>query len=181
MEFTAGIPGVVGGAVFMNAGCFGSEMKDVVEGVEIVDSRGKKGFLSNSDMGFSYRASKLPDGAVIVRVHLALSKKDPKEIEREIKELREKRKKGAPISKPSAGSIFKNPEGASAGKLIEEAGLKGEVSGDAEISREHANYIVNKGSASAVDVLKLMALIRDKVYSTKGVMLEPEIRVIGED
>jgi UDP-N-acetylmuramate dehydrogenase len=181
LEFTAGIPGVLGGAVFMNAGCFGSEMKDIVEGVEIVDAKGKKGFLSNSDMGFDYRSSKLPEGAVIVRVHLALRKGDPKEIESEIKELREKRKKGAPIKKPSAGSIFKNPEEGAAGKLIEEAGLKGESSGDAEISTEHANYIVNNGSATAADVLKLMAKIRDKVYSTKGIMLEPEIKVIGED
>lgn len=181
LEFTAGIPGVLGGAVFMNAGCFGSEMGDVVEGVEIVDAKGKKGFLSKADMGFGYRASKLPEGAVIVRVHLALKKKERAEIEAEIKELRVKRKKGAPVSKPSAGSIFKNPDVAPAGRLIEEAGLKGAVSGDAEISTEHANYIVNKGNASAADVLNLMAMIRDKVYSTKGVMLEPEIKVIGED
>ena len=181
LEFTAGIPGVLGGAVYMNAGCFGSEMKDVVEGVEIVDVKGKKGFLSNTEMGFAYRASKLPDKAVIVRVHLKLTKKAPKEIEEEIKELRAKRKKGAPVVGSNAGSIFKNPEEEAAGKLIEEAGLKGAVSGGAEISSVHANYIVNKGNASATDVLNLMAMIRDKVYSTRGVMLEPEIKVIGED
>ncbi len=181
LEFVAGIPGVLGGAVAMNAGCYGREMKDVVEGVEIIDKKGKKGFLSNSELGFGYRSTKLPEGSVVVRVHLALDKKDPEKIKEEIKELRAKRKAGAPVSKPSAGSIFKNPEGTSAGRLIDEAGLKGHSCGDAEISTEHGNYIINKGSARAADVLSLMATIRDKVYSEKGVMLEPEIKVIGED
>ena len=180
LEFVAAIPGVLGGAVAMNAGCYGREMKDVVEGVEIIDKKGKKGFLSNSELGFGYRSTKLAQGSVVVRVHLALEKKDPKKIKEEIKELRAKRKESAPVSKPSAGSIFKNPEGTSAGRLIDEAGLKGLSSGDAEISTEHGNYIINNGSASAADVLSLMATIRDKVYSEKGVMLEPEIKVIGE-
>jgi UDP-N-acetylmuramate dehydrogenase len=118
---------------------------------------------------------------VVVRVHLALSKKEPEKIKEEMKQLRAKRKGSAPVSKPSAGSIFKNPEGNSAGRLIDEAGLKGLSSGDAQISTEHGNYIINKGSARAADVLSLMATIRDKVYSEKGVMLEPEIKVIGED
>lgn len=181
LEFVAAIPGVLGGAVAMNAGCYGREMKDVVEGVEIIDRKGKKGFLSSSELGFGYRSSKLPEGSVVVRVHLALSKKEPEKIKEEIKELRAKRKESAPVSKPSAGSVFKNPEGASAGRLIDEAGLKGLSSGDAQISTEHGNYIINKGSARAVDVLSLMATIRDKVYGEKGVMLEPEIKVIGED
>ncbi len=181
LEFAVGIPGVLGGAVAMNAGCFGREMKDVVEGVEIIDKKGKKGFLSNAELGFGYRKSKLPEGAVVVKVHLALTKRDSSEIKAEIKELRAKRKKSAPVVKPNAGSIFKNPEGKSAGRLIDEAGLKGLCSGDAQISMEHANYIVNNGEAKAADVLNLMATIRDKVYSSMGVMLEPEIKVIGED
>ena len=165
----------------MNAGCYGAEISDVVEGVEIIDKKGKKGFLSNAELGFGYRLSKLPEGVVVVRVHLALRAREKDEINEEIKGLRAKRKEGAPVVKPNAGSIFKNPEGDSAGRLIDEAGLKGLSSGDAQISTEHANYIVNKGSAKAADVLSLMATIRDKVYSSTGVMLEPEIKVIGED
>lgn len=181
LEFAAGIPGVLGGAVAMNAGCYGREMSDVVEGVEIIDKKGKKGFLSNAELGFGYRSSKLPQGAVVVKVHLALTSRDSAEIKDEIKALRAKRKESAPVVKPNAGSIFKNPEGKSAGKLIDEAGLKGLSAGEAQISTEHANYIVNKGNAKAADVLSLMATIRDKVYSSTGVMLEPEIKVIGED
>ncbi len=181
LEFAVGIPGVLGGAVAMNAGCYGREMKDVVEGVEIIDKKGKKGFLSNAELGFSYRKSKLPEGVVVVRVHLALKAREVEEINEEIKGLRIKRKEGAPVVKPNAGSIFKNPEGDSAGRLIDEAGLKGLSAGDAEISPKHANYIINKGNAKAADVLSLMATIRDKVYSETGVMLEPEIKVIGED
>jgi UDP-N-acetylmuramate dehydrogenase len=181
LEFTVGVPGVLGGAVAMNAGCYGREMKDVVESVEIIDKKGKNGFLSNAELGFGYRSSKLPRGAVVVRVHMALSARDADDINADIKELRAKRKGSAPLSKPNAGSIFKNPEGLSAGRLIDEAGLKGLGAGDAQISTEHANYIVNKGKAKAADVLSLMATIRDKVYSETGVMLEPEIKVIGED
>ncbi|MBE9531338.1 MAG: UDP-N-acetylmuramate dehydrogenase, partial [Proteobacteria bacterium] len=181
LEFSVGIPGVLGGAVVMNAGCYGREMCDVVEGVEIIDKKGKKGFLSNAELGFDYRKSKLPEGAVVVKVHLALSAADPADIKARIKELRAKRKESAPVARPNAGSIFKNPEGKSAGQLIDEAGLKGLSAGGAKISPEHANYIVNNGGAKAADVLSLMATIRDKVYSSTGVMLEPEIKVIGED
>lgn len=181
MEFAVGIPGVLGGAVVMNAGCYGSQMNDVVEGVEIIDKKGNKGFLSNSELGFGYRSSKIKDGVVVVRVHLALSTKDPGEINARMKELRAKRKESAPVKMPNAGSIFKNPEEGSAGRLIDEAGLKGLSSGEAQISTVHANYIVNNGNARAADVLSLMATIRDKVYSSTGVMLEPEIKVIGED
>jgi UDP-N-acetylmuramate dehydrogenase len=181
LEFAAGIPGVLGGAVAMNAGCYGQEMRDVVEGVEIIDKKGKKGFLSNAELGFGYRSSKLAEGVVVVRVHMALSARGSDEIKADIKELRAKRKSSAPVVKANAGSIFKNPEGKSAGRLIDDAGLKGLSAGDAQISTEHANYIINKGEAKASDVLSLMATIRDRVYSSTGVMLEPEIKVIGED
>ena len=181
LEFAAGIPGTVGGAVAMNAGAYGSEMKDIVEGVELLGKKGQKLFMPKSEIQFSYRKTELPKGAVVIRAHMRFEKKSTAEIKARIKELRERRKTTAAISFPNAGSIFKNPEGMFAGKLIEEAGLKGERSGDAQVSEVHANCIVNLGRARAKEVLQLMALIRDRVYSRKGVVLEPEIKVVGED
>ncbi|MBI5586921.1 MAG: UDP-N-acetylmuramate dehydrogenase [Deltaproteobacteria bacterium] len=181
LEFSAGIPGTVGGAVLMNAGAHGGEMKDIVEGVEILGKKGQKGFIPNGDLGFSYRKTGLPKGAVVIRAHMRFAKSSAEAVRDKIKEIAEKRKGTGKIAYPNAGSIFKNPEGKFAGRLIEEAGLKGEVSGDAQVSEAHANWIVNTGRARAKDVLALMAIIRDRVYSLKGVVLEPEIKVIGED
>lgn len=181
LEFACGIPGTLGGAVAMNAGAYGSEMKDIVEGVEVIGKKGQRGFLSRDEMGFAYRRTSLPRGSIILRAHLVFGKSDPNSIAEKIKGFRERRKETSEIKHPNAGSIFKNPEGASAGRLIEEAGLKGERIGDAEISRVHANYIVNLGRAKAKDVLALMALARDKVYGRTGMVLEPEIKVVGED
>jgi UDP-N-acetylmuramate dehydrogenase len=181
VEFASGIPGTLGGAVIMNAGAYGHEMKDVVEGVEILDRKGKKGFLSRSDLNFSYRSSDIPEGSVVVRVHLSFEKKDPGEIKKRIKNYTEKRKRTSDIRLPNAGSVFKNPRGHIAGKLVEEAGLKGVRSGDVKISEVHGNYIVNLGNARASDVLSIISLIRDKIYSTRGIVLEPEIKVVGED
>ncbi len=181
LEFSAGIPGTVGGAVMMNAGAFGGEMKDVVEGVEVLGRKGKKGFIPAAELGFSYRKAEVPKGSVIVRAHMIFKKSSSEAVRERVKEIVEKRKTAARIAYPNAGSVFKNPEGLAAGRLIEEAGLKGAVSGEAQVSDVHANYIVNTGAARAKDVLALMALIRDKVYGLKGVVLEPEIKVIGED
>ncbi|MBI5237171.1 MAG: UDP-N-acetylmuramate dehydrogenase [Deltaproteobacteria bacterium] len=181
LEFAAGIPGTVGGAVMMNAGAYGHEMKDIVEGVEVIGKKGQKGFLPKSELGFSYRKSEIPKGAVVIRAHMRFKRASPEEIRERIREYTEKRKAAGKVSFPNAGSVFKNPEGKFAGRLIEEVGLKGERSGDAQVSEVHANYIVNIGMARAKDVLSLMALIRDRVYSQKGVVLEPEIKVVGED
>ena len=181
LEFSAGIPGTVGGAVMMNAGAHGGEMKDVVEGVEVVGRKGKKGFIPAAELAFSYRKAEVPKGSVIVRAHMVFKKSSPEAVRERVKEIAELRKSASRIAHPSAGSVFKNPEGLVAGRLIEEAGLKGAVSGEAQVSDVHANYIVNTGAARAKDVLALMALIRDKVYGLKGVVLEPEIKVIGED
>jgi UDP-N-acetylmuramate dehydrogenase len=180
-EFSAGIPGTIGGAVLMNAGAYGGEMKDVVEGVEVLGRKGHRDFIPASDAGFAYRRSDLPKGSVVIRAHMRFAKSAPEAVRDKIKEVAEKRKATSRIAYPNAGSIFKNPEGKFVGRLIEEAGLKGEVCGDAQISDVHANYIVNTGAARAKDVLALMALIRDRVYSLKGIVLEPEIKVIGED
>ncbi|MBI5902360.1 MAG: UDP-N-acetylmuramate dehydrogenase [Deltaproteobacteria bacterium] len=181
IEFAANIPGTVGGAVAMNAGAYGSEMKDVVEGVEVIGRKGHKGFIPKSELNFSYRRAEVPRGAVIARVHMRFEKKSVDEVAERIRAMREKRKATAAITLPNAGSVFKNPEGHIAGRLIEEAGLKGERSGDAQVSEAHANYIVNLGNARAKDVLALMALVRDRVYGTRGIVLEPEIKVVGED
>lgn len=181
LEFASGIPATMGGAVAMNAGAYGFRMGDVVEAVEVVGKKGKRGFIPAAEIGFSYRRTELPEGAVIVKVHMKFMKKDPAKIRARIEEYTERRRATAALGRPNAGSIFKNPEGEAAGRLIDEAGLKGARSGDAEVSRVHANYIVNLGRARAVDVLSLMALVRDRVYALKGIVLEPEIKVIGED
>ncbi len=187
-EFAAGIPGTIGGAVFMNAGAYGKEMKDVVERVEAVDMNGQKHSFDNTAMKFSYRGCALPANMIITKAHLKFKKDNPDEIKKRMKELKEKRKVTQAINLPNAGSIFKNPVGEngrsplpSAGKLIEEAGLKGTKCGDAQISEVHGNYIVNLGSATAMDVLALVAMARDKVFKAKGILLETEIRVVGED
>ncbi|MBZ0220780.1 MAG: UDP-N-acetylmuramate dehydrogenase [Candidatus Methylomirabilis sp.] len=181
LEFAVNIPGTVGGAVMMNAGAYGGEMADVVEGIEVIGRKGQKGFIPKSELNFSYRRAELPKGAIVTRAHMRFRKSDPEEIKGRMAEFRERRKASSAIHSPNAGSIFKNPEGKIAGKLIEEAGLKGERSGGAMVSEAHANYIVNTGGAKAKDVLTLMALIRDRVFSSKGIVLEPEIKVIGED
>lgn len=181
LEFASGIPATVGGAVAMNAGAYGSRMSDVVEAVEVIGKKGKRGFIPAAEIGFSYRRTELPEGAVIVKVHMKFTKDDPVEIRARIEEYTQRRRATAALGRPNAGSIFKNPEGEAAGRLIDEAGLKGARSGDAEVSRVHANYIVNLGRARAADVLSLMALVRDRVYALKGIVLEPEIKVIGED
>jgi UDP-N-acetylmuramate dehydrogenase len=182
IEFAANIPGTIGGAVCMNAGAYGGEMKDVIEGIEIAGRKGQKGFIPRSELNFSYRKAELPKGAIVTRAHMIFELRDTEEIRAKITEFRERRKATMnAINFPNAGSIFKNPEGASAGRLIEEAGLKGERSGGAQVSEAHANYIVNTGGARAKDILALMALVRDRVFSSKGVVLEPELKVVGED
>ncbi|HHL40256.1 MAG TPA: UDP-N-acetylmuramate dehydrogenase [Deltaproteobacteria bacterium] len=184
LEFSAGIPGTIGGAVATNAGAYGSEIKDIVDGVELVRLSGRKiakEFIPAGELGFSYRSARIPDDAVIVRVHMTLEKGDPERIRERMAAFAERRRSSAPVRHPCAGSIFKNPPGDHAGRLIEEAGLKGTASGGARIWEVHANYIINTGGALARDVLSLMAMARDRVYRNSGVVLEPEIRVIGED
>ncbi len=181
LEFAEGIPGTIGGAVVMNAGAYGQEMSSIVEGVEVLDRKGKKSFIPKGDIEFGYRNTTLPEGAIVTRAHLSFLKKPEDEIKETISSFRGRRKGSSKVGCPSAGSVFKNPEGTFAGKAIEEAGLKGHRIGGAMVSEVHANYIVNKGNATAIDVLSLMALIRDKVYGKSGLTLEPEIKVVGED
>lgn len=181
IEFAVNIPGTVGGAVAMNAGAYGAEMKDVVEGVEVIGKKGVKGFLAKDKLEFSYRKAELPRQSAVTRVHMSFTISTPDAVREKMREFSEKRKASVKVQYPNAGSVFKNPEGFYAGRLIEEVGLKGEKIGQAQFSPAHANYIVNLGGAKAKDVLALMALARDTVYSQKGVVLEPEIKVVGED
>lgn len=181
MEFAGGIPGTLGGAVAMNAGAYGGEMKDIVEWVEVLDNDMKIKKLQNNEMGFGYRKSIIAQsGYIAVSCCLRLKKGEPEEILRLMAELSEKRKSKQPIHIPSAGSTFKRPEGHFAGKLIEDAGLKGFTLGGAQISDLHCGFIVNKGDASAQDVYNLIKHVQKTVYEKFSVKLQTEVKILGE-
>ncbi len=180
-EFCAGIPGSVGGAVWMNAGAFGSEIKDVVTEVALIGPDCEKIILKREEMVFSYRRTVLPPEAIILQARLKLEKGDRKKIQAKIREIMQTRRGKHPLAYPNAGSVFKNMPGMPAGRIIEEIGLKGQSCGDAEVSRMHANFIVNKGKATATDVLALIGIIVDKAKKEKGIDLETEVIVVGEN
>jgi len=181
LEFCVGIPGSVGGAIKMNAGAWGREMKDVLERVWIMDERGQTREMITGDLSFRYRSLEISPSEIIVGASFRLIKGIRKEIEKRLEEMGRKRKERHPLEYPSAGSIFKNPALAPAGRLIEEAGLKGKQIGGARISEKHGNFIVNTGQATATDVIKLIDLIKMKVKEHHGVTLETEVAIIGED
>lgn len=182
-EFASGIPGSIGGAVFMNAGAYGGEMKDIVESVTLVKKDGSQvKSVKAEDMEFSYRHSILEDtGDVAVTVTLKLKKGDRDEIAAQMAELTKRRNEKQPVQYPSAGSFFKRPEGYFAGKLIQDAGLKGLTVGGAQVSELHSGFIINKGGATASDIIDLMYLVQNTVYDQFGVRLEPEVRIIGDE
>ena len=181
MEFASGIPGSIGGAIFMNAGAYGGEMKDIVASVHAVspDGRDEKDF-TNEEMQFGYRSSILQqNGWIATDVIFNLTTGNKEEIAAQMKDLNARRNAKQPVNYPSAGSTFKRPEGYFAGKLIEDAGLKGLTVGGAQVSTLHSGFVINKGGASATDILQLIALVQNTVYDKFGVMLEPEVRIIG--
>lgn len=180
LEPFAGIPGSTGGALAMNAGAFGSEMRDVVRSVAIMEATGSVTVMQREELKFNYRNLALPEGSIILRGILRLREAKGEEIAAKIKSVQRLRSQSQPWNVPTAGSIFKNPEGAAAGQLIDELGLKGYRIGDARISQKHGNFIVNGGDATAADVLELMAFIRDEVYKKRGIQLSPEVHIIGE-
>lgn len=181
LEFAWGIPGSVGGAAFMNAGAYGGEMKDVIVSCEHIDKHGVKGVFSGEELDFAYRHSAYASGDyIITAVNLRLQKGDKAEIKAKMEELMGRRKDKQPLEYPSAGSIFKRPEGYFAGGLIEQCGLKGAQVGGAQVSPKHAGFIVNVGGASCDDVLTLIADIQKKVKEETGVTLECEVRKTGE-
>lgn len=176
-EFAAGIPGTLGGALIMNAGAYGGEMKDVVEAVSFIDPCGEEHIVTGEEMEFSYRSSVLADmECIITGATIKLNKGNRKDIEDRMNELNAKRKEKQPLEYPSAGSTFKRPVGYFAGALIEEAGLKGKSIGGAQVSEKHAGFIINKNNASTDDICKLISFVKDEVYKKHNVVLETEVK-----
>lgn len=180
LEFGEGIPGTVGGGLVMNAGAFGGEIARVVTLVHGVTQTGERRALTNQEVGFAYRRSALPRGFVITRVEFELEPGDRETLWAQVHAVRARRAAHQPGDYPNAGSIFKNPPGNFAGRLLEAAGLKGRRIGGAAFSCRHANFIINLGGASADDVRALIELARDKVQQATGVLLEPEVKLVGE-
>lgn len=179
LEWGAGIPGTVAGCVVMNAGTRLGEMKDSVKAVRMVNPRGRVTDIPASDIPFSYRRAHLPRG-IVAGVWLQLRPGDHDRIEKTVKEYLQYRKDTQPLAMPSAGCVFKNPPGDSAGRLVEAAGMKGARIGDAQVSEKHANFMVNMGHARAEDVLALIKKARSAVKKASGVALELELKVVGE-
>lgn len=182
LEFASGIPGTLGGAVAMNAGAYGGEMKDVVTSVWAMDYSGNDRHLDYDDLKFGYRTSAIQqDKLIVIEVDMQLEEGDKQESMELIAELTRRRREKQPLSYPSAGSTFKRPVGYYAGKLIQDAGLKGLRVGDAQVSDLHAGFIINLGNATAKDVLELIHIVKEKVKSEFNVDMQPEIKIIGEE
>jgi UDP-N-acetylmuramate dehydrogenase len=179
MEFIAGIPGTLGGAVAMNAGTRIGEMKDVVSRVELAAAEGA-GFVPASHLAFGYRSARIPAGAVVTRVEFRLRRGDVAASAAARKSDRDRRASTQPLDRPTFGSTFTNPPGDFAGRLIEAVGLKGHRIGNAAWSEVHANFVVNLGGATAADVVALMRLARSRVRERLGIVLETEVRLVGE-
>ena len=178
MEFAHGIPGTVGGGVYMNAGAYGGEIKDIAESVEIMDLNGNIRTLSNEEMEFSYRHSVLEEsGAIVLSATFQLQQADIDSVKARMRELQAKRSASQPLDLPSAGSAFKRPVGGYAAALIDQAGLKGFQVGGAAISTKHAGFAVNVGGAKAEDVKALLTQVSDIVFEKTGIRLEPEVRI----
>lgn len=181
LEFAAGIPGTIGGAIRMNAGAYGGEIKDVVVSTTYMDLEGNVKTINNEQHEFEYRKSIFAKYKyIILNTNIKLQKGNIKEIEQKIASNMQSRKEKQPIDMPSAGSTFKRQEGIITAKLIDEAGLKGFSIGDAQVSEKHAGFIVNKGNATAKDILELTNYIQNKVYEKFNVKIELEIEVVGE-
>ena len=179
LEFAYGIPGSAGGALYMNAGAFGGEMKDVVEYCDYLDGYGTVKRMDKADMELSYRHSVFTGSdKVILSVCFKLRDDDPETISAKMNEIMQKRRDKQPLEYPSAGSTFKRPEGYFAAKLIEDSDLKGYTVGGAQVSEKHSGFVINKGNATFDDVVGIIEHIRNKVYTDSGVMLEPEVMII---
>ena len=180
-EFASGIPGFTGGAVFMNAGAYGGEMKQIVESAEVLTSEGEVLNLTNEELGMGYRTSVIAkNDYVALSAVLKLEKGDRQEIRAYMEDLKERRVTKQPLEFGSAGSTFKRPEGYFAGKLIQDSGMQGYRVGDAQVSEKHCGFVINRGNATAAEVMQLMKDVADRVEEKFGVRLEPEVRRIGE-
>ena len=181
MEFAAGIPGTLGGAVVMNAGAYGGEMRDILKEVLVMDQQGKIFTLEKKDLKLGYRTSAVKEkGYIVLAAALELRPGNREEIKKLMEDLKQRRVEKQPLELPSAGSTFKRPEGYFAGKLIMDAGLRGFSIGGAQVSEKHCGFIVNTGGASASDVLALIREVQKKVRDKFGVELETEVKFLGE-
>ena len=180
LEFASGIPGSLGGALVMNAGAYGGEMKDVLDSLKVLNRDGFHPILSNTEYDGGYRTSAvMRSGAIVLSALLKLQEKDPEEIREKMRDLQERRKEKQPLEYPSAGSTFKRPEGHFAGKLIEDAGLSGYRIGGAQVSEKHCGFIINTGEATSADIHELMEFVIDTVHRKYDVFLDPEVRCVG--
>lgn len=181
MEFASGIPGTIGGAVFMNAGAYGGEMKDIIKEVKVLDDQGEIRVLSNEEMKLGYRTSIVKEkGYTVLSAVLQLKKGEVSVIRETMEDLKNRRTSKQPLDMPSAGSTFKRPEGYFAGKLIMDSGLRGFSVGGAQVSEKHCGFVVNKGGATAEDVTALIREVQRRVKEKFGVELETEVRFLGE-
>ena len=178
LEFAHGIPGTIGGGVYMNAGAYGGEIKDVCTRVRIMEPDGTARWISNAEAGFSYRHSAMEDNPwIVVAAEFELTPRPMEEIKEKMQELIGKRRASQPLDLPSAGSTFKRPVGGYAAALIDQTGLKGFRIGGAAVSEKHAGFVVNLGGATAEDVKELMRQVSDRVFEAQGIRLEPEVRI----
>lgn len=181
LEFAAGIPGSVGGAVVMNAGAYGGEIKDVIAYADVCDSDGNIITLSADELKLGYRTSVISEkGYTVIRAGFKLNYKDPEEIKTLMNDYNERRRQKQPLEYASAGSTFKRPKGYFAGSLIEQCGLKGYSCNDAMVSEKHAGFVINKAAADSDDILNVIQHVIDTVYEKMNVKLEPEVKIIGE-
>lgn len=181
MEFASGIPGTIGGAAFMNAGAYGGEMKDIIKSVKVLDTQGEVRVLPKEELKMGYRTSIVKEkGYTVLSVELELTRGNQEEIRNTMEDLKERRTSKQPLEMPSAGSTFKRPEGYFAGKLIMDSGLRGFSVGGAQVSEKHCGFVVNKGGATAMDVLNLIREVQRRVKEQFGVDLETEVRFLGE-
>ncbi len=180
LEFASGIPGSLGGGCIMNAGAYGGEMKDVLYQVKVMDRQGNVRLVEKEDMGLGYRTSSFQKD-IVLEATMKLEKGNPEEIKEKMDVLNQKRRDKQPLNYPSAGSTFKRPVGYYAGALIEGAGLKGYQIGGAAVSEKHAGFVINKGDATAQDILDLIRYIQKTVQEKNNVLLEPEVKIIGEE
>ena len=179
-EFVAGIPGTVGGAAVMNAGAYGGELKDVLESVRVMTPDGEVKELKTEELDLGYRHSCIPErGYIVLSARIRLEKGDPEAIRVRMDELAAKRREKQPLEYPSAGSTFKRPEGYFAGKLIEDAGLRGYQEGGAQVSEKHCGFVINRDHATASDIAGLCGTVQKRVYEQFGVKLETEVKMLG--
>jgi UDP-N-acetylmuramate dehydrogenase len=181
IEELAGIPGTFGGAVYMNAGSFDREIKDVIISISIMKNDGSIVILKKDQLKFSYRSSQIPDDTVIISANILLGKDEPRNVSSRVREFLNKKKQAQPIEQHSAGCVFKNPESKHAGRLIDETGCKGMRMGDVEVSSVHANYFINRGRATSFDFMTLMNTVKTRVKERSGITLEAEIKILGRD